>query len=138
MKQGRPPIPRNLKLITGGLRPDRDNTEEPEAKVTVPPAPDYLQDDEIDVFVEMAGKLARMRVMTEYDVDALAMYAARFCVWKLANDNVRQVGLVVKSPKGYPIQNPYLSIANKAQQDCLRILTEFGMTPSSRTRVKAT
>jgi len=51
---------------------------------------------------------------------------------------VREMGMIVKSPKGYPIQNPFLAIANKAQRTCMDILTEFGMTPSSRTRVQST
>jgi len=130
-------MPRNLRLIRGDVRPCRDNPDEPAVEVSIPDAPDYLQDNEIDVFLEVAGKLARMRVMSEHDVDAIAMYASRFCVWKEANDKVRESGLVINSPKGYPVQNPYLSIANRAQQDCIRILVEFGMTPSSRTRVQA-
>lgn len=129
-------MPRNLRLVKGATRADRMNDKEPELRVAIPDPPDYLEDQEVDIFVEVAGKLARMRVMTEADTDALALYASRFCVWREANDNVRKTGLLTHSPKGFPMQNPYLSIANRAQQDCLKILTEFGMTPSSRTRVQ--
>jgi P27 family predicted phage terminase small subunit len=111
------------------------NEKEPIAEVSIPNPPEYLVDDEIDTFVSTAGKLARMRVMTEYDVDALAVYSVNFVRWKGATAKVREMGMIVKSPKGYPIQNPFLSIANKSQAEMLRILTEFGLTPSSRTRV---
>jgi P27 family predicted phage terminase small subunit len=43
---------------------------------------------------------------------------------------------MVRSPSGYPIQNPMLAIANKAQEQCLKILAEFGLTPSSRSRIR--
>jgi len=106
-------------------------------EVAIPDPPDYLIDDEIDVFTLTAAKLARMRVMTEADVDALAIYAVNFTRWREAIQRVREMGMIVKSPKNYPIQNPFLAIANKAQKTCLDILTEFGLTPSSRTRVQS-
>jgi len=42
---------------------------------------------------------------------------------------------VIKSPSGFPIQSPYLAIANKAMDQMTKLLTEFGMSPSSRTCV---
>jgi hypothetical protein len=46
--------------------------------------------------------------------------------------------MIVRSPRGYPIQSPYLAIANKAWQQVQQGLAEFGMSPSARTRVSAT
>lgn len=43
-------------------------------------------------------------------------------------------GLVVKAQSGFPVQSPYVSIANVQSERMLRILAEFGMTPASRTR----
>ena len=45
---------------------------------------------------------------------------------------------MVKSPNGFPIQSPYLAVANKAMEQMRAMLTEFGMSPSSRTRVRGT
>lgn len=138
MGQGRKPLPTNLKLITGTERPDRKNEQEPQVPVTIPDPPDYLDDRAQDKFVEMAGKLARMRVMSDVDIDALAFYCVRWCDWREAVDKVAATGHIIKSPNGYPIKNPWASTMEKAHQDCMKILAEFGMTPSSRTRVKAT
>lgn len=135
--RGRKPLPRNLKLVTGAVRKDRDNPDEPILEVKIPDPPAHLTDTERDVFVNMAGKLARMRVMTEADADALGFYAERWCTWLEAKENIAQTGLLTRSPNGFPMPNPYVSIMNKAQADCMKILIEFGMTPSSRTRVKA-
>mgnify|MGYP002683875676 CR=1 FL=1 len=47
-------------------------------------------------------------------------------------------GLLIKAPSGYPIQNPYLAIANRAMENCYKYLQQFGLSPSARTRVQAT
>ncbi len=114
------------------------NADEPIVEVAAPDPPDYLEPEEAKIFAATADKLAKMRVMTEADVDALAIYAVNFSRWLEATDKLRDSGLIVRSPNDYPMQNPYLSIANAAQRECLRILAEFGLTPSSRTRVQKT
>jgi len=135
LTRGPKPTPRNLRLVRGTDRADRMNPDEPVVAVSIPDAPDYLEPDEQTIFLDTAGKLARMRVMTEYDVDALAIYSVNFVRWKEATARLHDMGLMVRSPNNFPMQNPYLSVANSAQKECLRILTEFGLTPSSRTRV---
>ncbi len=47
-------------------------------------------------------------------------------------------GVMVKSPNGFPMQSPFLAVANKAMEQMRALLAEFGMSPSSRTRVHAT
>lgn len=44
---------------------------------------------------------------------------------------------MVKAPSGFPVQSPFLAIANKALEQMTKLMIEFGMTPSSRTRVHA-
>jgi phage terminase small subunit len=42
---------------------------------------------------------------------------------------------MVKSPSGYPIQSPYVAIANRQAELMMRIASEFGFTPASRSRI---
>jgi phage terminase small subunit len=42
---------------------------------------------------------------------------------------------MMKSPNGYPIQSPYVSIASKQAEIMIRIAAEFGFTPASRMRL---
>jgi P27 family predicted phage terminase small subunit len=44
---------------------------------------------------------------------------------------------MVKSPSGYPVQSPYVSIANRQTEIMMRIASEFGFTPASRSRISA-
>jgi phage terminase small subunit len=41
----------------------------------------------------------------------------------------------VKSPNGYPIQSPYIAIADRQAEIMLRIASEFCFTPASRSRI---
>ena len=43
---------------------------------------------------------------------------------------------MVKSPNGFPMQSPYVAVANKQVDIMVRIAAEFGMTPCSRTRIR--
>lgn len=139
MKSGPRPMPRNLRLVRSS--PDKTSKagrpakpiDEPPVKIPLPPA--SLTAEEVDCFVVMAQKLAGMRIMTEMDVDALVIYCRNWLDAKEAHQKVLESGMIVKSPKGYPIVNPWLAVRRKAEDKCLRILAEFGMTPSSRNRV---
>jgi P27 family predicted phage terminase small subunit len=75
--------------------------------------------------------------MTEIDGAALALYCQAWARWIEAEQNLVRYGVVVKSPSGFPMQSPFLAIANKAMEQMTRLLAEFGMSPSSRTRVAA-
>jgi P27 family predicted phage terminase small subunit len=44
---------------------------------------------------------------------------------------------IVKAPSGYAMPNPWLSVQTKALAACLKLWPELGLTPSSRSRVKA-
>ena len=61
--------------------------------------------------------------------------------WQEAELRIQEIkdkggdGLMVKAPSGYPIQNPYLAIANRAMEDCYKYLQQFGLSPAARTRV---
>jgi hypothetical protein len=48
---------------------------------------------------------------------------------------IQKFWTMVKSPTGYPMQSPYLSIANRQAELMMRIASEFGFTPASRSRI---
>jgi P27 family predicted phage terminase small subunit len=75
-------------------------------------------------------------LLTEIDRAALAAYCVAWGRWVDAEQNLQKYGTVIKSPdKGWLVQSPYLSIANRAMDQMAKMLTEFGMSPSSRSRV---
>jgi len=143
MKPGPKPMPRNMRLVSG-MRKDRVNEHEPEVQIAIPEPPEDLSDETpagggrsaVDWFVHLAGKLARMRVMTEFDVEALSKMAEDEVIYRRAMNVILQSDLIIKAPQsGALMQNPWVAVKNKAQERLMKGYAEFGMTPSSRTRV---
>ena len=52
-----------------------------------------------------------------------------------ATEAMQKYGTMMKSPSGYPVQSPYVAIANRQAEIMMRIASEFGFTPASRSRI---
>jgi P27 family predicted phage terminase small subunit len=52
-----------------------------------------------------------------------------------AAEMVHKHGAMFKSRNGFPMQSPYLSHLNKQIEIMMRIASEFGFTPASRSRI---
>ena len=133
--RGRRPKPTRLKVLTGnpGKRPL--NASEPRPDVAVPECPVELGPLARQEWDRMVGELAPLRLLTHLDRAALAAYCGAFALWAEATQAIQKYGAMVKSPTGYPIQSPYVSIANRQAEIMMRIASEFGLTPASRSRI---
>jgi P27 family predicted phage terminase small subunit len=134
---GRKPIPTNLKLIRGTARPHRMNKDEPTPPISAPEPPAHLDERARSKFAELAAMLARCGVMTELDRDALARYCVIWCRWVDAEAEIKRKGPIVKTEAGNIIHSPYLAVANRSHRQLAQLEGEFGLTPSSRSRVRA-
>ena len=133
---GRKPLPTHLKLVKGTARPHRLNKDEPKPTVTVPEPPSHLDERARAKFAVMAELLARHGVMTELDAGALSRYVVVWCRWIDAEAEIKRRGPVVKTEGGNIIQNPFLAVANKCLLQMAQLESEFGLTPSSRSRIR--
>ncbi len=104
----------------------------------LPVCPPHLQGEARKEWSRVGRKLLAFGLVTEVDRSALAIYCQAWARWVEAEGQLARYGTVVKSPNGYPMQSPYLAIANKAMDQMAKILVEFGMSPSSRSRVSVT
>jgi P27 family predicted phage terminase small subunit len=66
----------------------------------------------------------------------LAAYCQAHALWVEAVSSLERYGTMIKSPNGFPMQSPYVAVANRQVDIMVRIASEFGMTPSSRTRIR--
>jgi len=134
MTRGRKPTPRSLRVLRGnpGKRP---LPREPRTARAVPACPAELSDEAKKEWRRLTKELAAAGLVTRLDREALALLCAAYARWAEAEAAIRKYGLVIKSPSGFPMQSPYLAIANKALDQVRLLLAEFGMSPSSRTRV---
>jgi P27 family predicted phage terminase small subunit len=84
------------------------------------------------------GKLLRdLGLLTTIDRPAFESYCVSYGDWIDYTAAVHKHGPIVFSPNGYPMPSPYVALARAANKDMRALLAEFGMTPSSRTRVQA-
>jgi P27 family predicted phage terminase small subunit len=139
---GPKPIPRNLRVLIGGrsASPDRMRQDEPKPKVKVPRPPRDLDPQERRYWREFTSRIAELNCTSAADVGAILIWVKARRRWKAAFDNVDRYGMLIqggtlKNPQ--PRRNPLLSEIHKCEATMLRIETEFGMTPSSRSRVSS-
>lgn len=135
MGRGAKPKPTVLKLLAGnpGRRPLNEN--EPRPPQATPVKPEGLSAVAEQHWEIVAGHLLSCGLLTEIDKPAFALYCEAYARWYEANEKIKEHGTVVKAPSGFPVQSPYLGIANRSFDQMTKLLVEFGMTPSSRSRV---
>lgn len=139
--RGPKPTPTSRRRLEGNPSKRPLNDREPE-----PPAPTDAFDrmpPEIAADVVAAGEWRRLaplmrsaRMVTEIDRASLLALCQQWSVYQDASSKVPTAGMIVKSPSGYPMPNPYIAIANKALVHCMKLWAELGLTPSSRSRVR--
>ena len=78
-----------------------------------------------------------MGVLTKIDRAALAAYCQTYARWREAEDLLVEKGPLYRTQSNNIIQSPLVGIANRALDLMHKYLTEFGLTPSSRTRIVA-
>ena len=76
-------------------------------------------------------------ILTRLDQRALLVYCNTWSYYREAEKKLSKEGMTLYSHNGSPIQNPSATVMHTARKDLMKLLAEFGMTPSSRTRVHA-
>jgi len=138
--QGRKPVPTALRIARGNPRKHTISRDEPVPPPAVDLAVPALLESDADArraWDDTAPMLQRLGVFTTADRDALILYCVTFARWQQAERELRTKGSVVAYRKGSkaPIVSPYVAIANQLAAQCRALLTEFGLTPVSRTRL---
>lgn len=133
---GPPPTPTNLKVLRGNPGKRRLNNREPDPEPAIPSCPSFLNKEARREWHRVSKLLFANGLITQLDRAAFAGYCDAYARAAEASRQQQKYGLIVKSPNGYPMPSPYLAILNTALQEIRAFSTEFGMTPSSRSRVK--
>ena len=141
--RGRKPKPTSQRRLDGnpGHRPL--NVNEPTAPALddsfdTPPAELSTSPKAQDEWRRLAPTLRRTKHVSVTDRTALVAVCLEWGRYLDAMDRVRIGGMVLTTPQGYPMTNPYLTIATKALAACTKLWPELGLTPSSRSRITTT
>ena len=134
---GRPRIPTQLHLLRGNPGKRALNHQEPKPKIEMPLCPAHLDDEARKEWRRIGRELVKLGLMTKIDRSALAAYCMLWSRWIEAEQELKKTGTIVKAKNGFPVLSPYLIVANKALEQMRVFLTEFGLTPASRSRIHA-
>ena len=145
MRPGKRPKPSHLKVITGNPGKRALPTAEPRPRPSLPEPPDHLNADALEEWQRVAPLLFQLGLLTAIDRGTLAAMCQAYGRWiqaerallKMAGNDPLTGGLLMKTSNGNAIQSPLVGTANKAAADYVRYATEFGLTPSARSRVEA-
>jgi len=135
--RGRKPKPSAIRILTGnpGKRPIVAGEPQPPIPDGTPYCPRHLNEPAKREWRRIVGILVDLGLYTEVDRAALAMYCQAWGRWVMAERKVQEEGEVIVSKMGGLYQNPWLHVANRAWEQMRKVLAEFGLTPSSRTRL---
>jgi len=140
-----------IKLLRGNPgRRTLDLSDGVNPEVAVPDIPRHLSPEARKEWRRITKELADVGLVSRLDRAALAIYCQTWSRMVLAeqalnakrqqaveNDQDEAEAVFIQvTPTGFQRESALLRIVGKLQQDCDRYLASFGMSPSSRSRVK--
>jgi P27 family predicted phage terminase small subunit len=130
---GRKPKPTALRLIEGNREHRPINANEPKPSPIAPRPPEYLTGKALSVWQELAPKLERLGILTEVDglaFSALCIEWAEYVKLRTAEGESIQT-----FESGAKQVAPEVSVSHKCLTQLIKLFGEFGLTPSSRSRL---
>ena len=137
VQRGRKPIPTAIKELEGNPGKRELNKNEPKPEKKAPKCPMWLDHEAKKEWRRTAKQLEDLGILTEVDMAAFAGYCQTYARWKEAEEFISKHGTIVKTPSGYWQQVPQVSIAQTYLKIMNRFCEQFGLTPSSRSRIVA-
>lgn len=85
-------------------------------------------------FERIVAKLTAAGTIGGTDMGTITIYAATWGRWTEAQGQITKAGSVCKSPSGYPLINPYVTIANAAAKQLNLLARQLGLVAPARNR----
>lgn len=142
MPAGRPPKPKALKELQGTHRKGRDLPDEMNVQPlhTVPMPPADLPEPAHAVWYRVSSQLMAAKVLSVLDLEMLKAYCYQMYVMDLATEELKAGYTIIMQNKGggvYPVKSPWVAIYNDALSHAKNLAIQFGLTPSSRTKISS-
>ena len=133
--KGRKPVPPAVKKVRGTYRPGRDRggVKAP-IPARVPRAPKWLNARARAEWARVARGLWELGLLTDLDVTMLAVYCQLYARAVEAEEIFSREGMMREDGTAHPC----IRIARQSWSLCRQYATDFGATPSSRTRIDVT
>ena len=142
--KGRKKIPTELKKARGTLRKSRelDNQMEVKKVDSIPVAPDWLSDIGAEQFDIVVNQLNSLGMLYQIDLKLIEAYANSMALYIECEKQLRINGriMVYRDEDGNPKHSqivPLQTVSKQALEQALKLAVQFGITPSSRTKISA-
>lgn len=133
------PIPTEVKRLMGnpGKRPLPKPGEEPEPTIvdTLPEPPEWLGPYGAKEWERVGPVLVDLHLLTESDILTFGAYCANVDLMIESKLDVQKNGTTIRGARG-DVRNPALASFAQAVTALRALACEFGMTPSSRARMR--
>lgn len=146
-ERGPKPLPGNVHALRGNRSklPASRLLDDVRPPAAIPDAPDHLSKEALEEWGRITPLLLDLGLITEIDRAALAAYCQAYGRWvnaersiakhNAAEDSDGHKGEIGITPSGYKQISVLMQISNRALETMAKFAAEFGMTPSSRSRV---
>lgn len=125
-----------LKLLDGNPGKRKIKGQEPEPTLGIPKPPRHLLKAEVRAWEHFGAMLEEVDVITHLDAVALELLAVAYVDFQEARKLARKAGIISLTDKGNKLQSPEVGVANQAWLRVEKMLSNLGMTPAARARVK--
>ena len=130
-KRGPKPTPtKTLERRGSPVAKERVGEPTPDSVRLTPPA--WLSDEAREHFDRLAAHYHAMEILGGCDVTAVALLAESLAEYIAAREEVKRAGRSTESATGTVMVHPAVGARNKAHDQVVKLLREFGGTPSSR------
>jgi P27 family predicted phage terminase small subunit len=140
-RNGPKSLPTAMKVLKGTDQPCRTNKREPKLPVERSLAPKWLSKKAQEIYLELSDVLVGMQVLTKADQTALEMLCDAYAEYREARAYIEDKGMTYETTatSGDVIYKvyPQVAIASDAYKRIRSMMTEFGLTPASRSKVSA-
>ena len=139
MPAGRKKKPLQLHILNETDRPCRRNDKEPIPDIpeTIPVPPDNISESAKKVWRDNVEAFYNAGVLTSLDINAFTFLAQITGMWFDAVDEFKKDPSFTRfTANGNEMQNPLVGTINTLSNLSAKYFSEFGMTPSSRTKIK--
>jgi P27 family predicted phage terminase small subunit len=139
---GPPPTPTRLHLLRGNpshlsRRQLHKGEPQPARGDACPDPPAFLDQYAAEEWRRVAPELWNLGLLTVLDHMTFAVYCRSVGRWLQAEELLANADPVVEGSADNQVVNPLIKIAIESARNVVRFAGEFGMTPSSRARVRA-
>lgn len=146
-ERGPKPLPANVHMLRGNASklPAGKLQDAVCPPAAIPTAPDHLSPEALEEWARVTPLLLDLGLITEIDRAAIAAYCQAYGRWVRAEKTIARLngegggdghaGEVDVTPSGYRQISVHEQRSNRAQEIMGKYMAEFGMTPSSRSRV---